>query len=240
MRYLIRVLVRLLLVFSLAVAVPRPAAADTLGANCPGGALFSSIECRLGSLLAWAKGSGPPASIATKLQRLLQKANAKMTSAEKLVGKHHVKAAHARVGQADKSLSKADALLSSVVVTPMVEPRGTPPTATPAEALAFCEGIQTDVTTVKSTLVTKGPILFAEICCVRLCIPTLAVPDVCAIVQTIPCTSPACAAIASCVAEGCEPLPAPIGTTCAQLYANECTASPSCDAYNPSCAAPPS
>jgi len=91
---------------------------------------------------------------------------------------------------------------------------------------------------VQSTLVVKGPILFAEICCVRLCIPTQAAPDVCAIVQAIPCTSPACAAIASCVAEGCEPLPAPIGTTCAELYANECTASPTCDAYNPSCVAP--
>jgi len=228
---------RLLLATVLAlVAVPRPAAAQ-LGSGCPTGALFSSIECRIDSLLAWAQGSGPPITVQKKLQKLLLRAKTKVAAANRLVGKHRVRPAHAQLGKADRNLTKVDTLLTSVVA-PTVRPRGTPPVATPAEALAFCEGIQTDVGTVRSTLVVKGPILFAEICCVRICLPTESEPAPCAIVDVEPCDSPACAAIASCVANGCEPLPAPIGTTCSQLYANVCTGSLTCDAYNPTCVAP--
>ena len=228
---------RLLLATVLAlVAVPRPAAAQ-LGDGCSSGALFSSIECRIDSLLNWAQGSGPPVTVQKKLQKLLLKAKLKVAAANRLVGKHRVKPAHAQLGKADRNLAKVDNILTAAAA-PTVRPRGIPPTATPAEALAFCQGIRTDLGTVRSTLVVKGPILFAEICCVRICLPTQAEPAPCTIVDVEPCDSPACAAIASCVANGCEPLPAPIGTTCADLYANVCSASPTCDAYNPTCVAP--
>jgi len=229
---------RLLLAIALAsAAVPGRASAQTLGADCPAGALFSSIECRMASLLAWAQGSGQPVTVSKKLQKLLLRAQVKVTSANVLAGRHRYKPARARLAKANANLAKVEQTLASIPA-PTVRARGIAPTATPAEALAFCQGIRTDLGTVRSTLVLKGPILFGEICCLRVCIPTPADPSACAIVEAIPCTTTDCAITASCNANECSIVPTPIGTTCAQLLANECPGSLTCDAYNPTCVAP--
>lgn len=228
-------LARLLLATVLALtAVPRPAAAQ-LGSGCSTGALFSSIECRISALLDWAKGGGPPVTVAKKIQKLLLHAQTKVTSANLLAGKHRYKPARARLGKADRNLGKVQSILGSL---PTVRSRGLLPTATPAEAAAFCQGIRTDMGEVRSSLIPNGPILFGEICCLRVCIPTQADPSACAIVDAIPCTTPDCLITAACLQNECSVVPTAIGTTCAQLYANDCPGSLTCDAYNPTCVAP--
>jgi len=230
-------LARLLLATVLAlVAVPRPAAAQ-LGSGCPTGALFSSIECRISSLLDWAKGGGPPVTVAKKIQKLLLHAQTKVTSANLLAGKHRYKPARARLGKADRNLGKVESILGSL---PTVRTRGIAPTASPAEAAAFCQGIRSDLGTVRSTLVPNGPIFFGEICCVRLCIPTPADATACALVEAIPCTTTDCAITAACLSNECSLIPTPVGTTCTEILANTCPGLPTCDAYNPTCVAPPS
>lgn len=226
----------LLAIAFLATTVPAPASAGTLGQGCQSGALFSSIECRIASLLAWAKGSGPPVTVAQKLQRLLLKANAKVTSANLLAGKHRLKPARARLAKADRNLAKVSNILAAAQQT--VRTRGLPPTATVAEAAAFCTQIRTDLTTVRATLNPLGPVVFQEICCLRVCVPTQLAPSPCAVTEVIPCTSNDCILTASCLTTGCDIYPAPLGTFCQDIFANECTASPTCDAFNPTCVAP--
>lgn len=228
---------RLLLAFALAMAAgPGPASAGTLGDGCQSGALFSSIECRIASLLDWAKGGGPPVTVAKKLQKLLLKAKVKVTSANLLATKHRYKPARARAAKADRNLAKVGNILGAI---PTVRTRGLPPTATPAEAAAFCAAIRTDLVTVRATLNPFGPVVFQEICCIRVCVPTEAEPSPCVITETIPCASNDCVLTASCLSSGCEIVPTPLGTSCSDIFANECTASPTCEAYNPTCVAPP-
>src|SRR5262249_21726999 len=174
---------RLLLATVLATAaVPGPASADPLGAGCPSGALMSSIACRIGSLASWAQGSGPPPAVAKKIGKPLLQANKVVMSANRLIGKHKYKPARTKLGKANRNLSKVANILGA---SSALQPRAIIPTATVAEAAAFCQNIQTDVATVQTVLVPGAPVVIGEICCVQICIPTATDPTPCAIVDAI-------------------------------------------------------
>src|SRR5262250_2638065 len=124
---------RLLLTIVLATAAAAvPASADPLGAGCPSGALMSSIGCRIGSLLAWAQGSGPPPALAKTIKKPLVQANKGVMSANTLIKRHRYKPARSKLAKADRNLAKVTKVLSSAAS--VVRTRAISPTATVAEA----------------------------------------------------------------------------------------------------------
>jgi hypothetical protein len=215
--------------------VPAQSSAGSLGGSCPTGAIFSSLECRLGALLGWAQGTASlTVKVQKKVSRLLLRASTQVTSAHTLSDRRRRKPARAKLAKANRGLAKVETTLEGL--TPVVRPRGVPPATTPAEAAAYCRDIRTDIETVRQTLVV-GSFLFGEICCIRVCSRP---PGTCALVDAVPCSTLDCELTAACLKNGCAIVPTPVGTTCAQFLPQiqVCDQSPTCPSDYANCVAP--